>query len=104
MEVKSNGGSLKIEGLKQIVIPLNRSYFTTFVNSLLNIYYFEDKTMTVESLKNLLFPADHPDQQFNDLVLFIHKIFQEIVRNGKDGETLRKELSGSVLFYLTNLV
>ena len=99
MEVKTNGSNLKREGLKQIVIPLNKSYFTTFVNSLLNIYYFEDRTMTIESLKNLLFPAEHPDQQFNELVQFIHKIFEEIVRNGKDGEILRKEMSASVNYF-----
>jgi hypothetical protein len=89
--------------VEQNFIPLNKSYFTTFVTSLLNIWYLEDKSMTLETLKNLLFPPEHPDALFNQLIDYIKRIFEDIIKLGKDPESLRKELKANAaqnVFYL----
>lgn len=79
-----------------INLPINKSYFLTFVNSLIPIHFFNDDKFTVESLKNLLFPPEHPDKEFNDLVKFIKIIFDESIRNNKDKDNLIKEMKNNV--------
>jgi hypothetical protein len=79
-----------------INLPINKSYFITFVNSLIPIHFYNDDKFTVESLKNLLFPPEHPDKEFNDLVMFIKVIFDESLKNNKDIDNLRKELNNRV--------
>jgi hypothetical protein len=90
MEIIKNG-----RNIQENFIPLNKSYFTTFVTSLLNIWYLDDTSMTVETLKNLLFPPEHPDLLFNQLVDYIRRIFEEVIKLGKDHESFRKEIGSS---------
>jgi hypothetical protein len=82
-----------------INLPINKSYFITFVNSLIPIHFFNDNKFTVESLKNLLFPPEHSDKEFNDLVTFIKIVFDESIRNNKDIDSLRKEMNNNVCRY-----
>jgi hypothetical protein len=90
MEIIKNGRQVE-----ENFIPLNKSYFSTFVTSLLNIWYLDDKSMTVETLKNLLFPPEHPDLLFNQLVDYIRRIFEEVIKFGKDHESFKKEIVSS---------
>jgi hypothetical protein len=50
---------------EKIVIPLNKTYFSTFMNNFLSITYLNDKTTTLDSLKLLLFPVEFSDQGKN---------------------------------------
>ena len=75
-----------------IKVPINKTYFTTFLNSFLPIHFFNSTEFTLESLKNLLFPPQHPDKEFNDLVSFIKIVLDEVIRNSKDGEAIGRDL------------
>ena len=79
-----------------ITVPINKSYYLTFINSLVPIHFFNDTQFTIESLKNLLFPPEHSNSEFNDLISFIKIVFDEIIRNNKETEELRKYLSLNV--------
>jgi hypothetical protein len=50
-----------MSGRESLAIPVNKSYFTTFMNNFLSISYLEDKSTNLESLKLLLFPAEFSD-------------------------------------------
>ena len=69
----------------------------TFINSLCSIHFLEDQSFSVESLKNLLFPPQHPDKEFNELVEFIKIIFEEFIKNNKNSEEMSYELHQIVL-------
>ena len=89
-----------------IKVPIQKTYFTTFLNSLVSIHFFNTTEFTIESLKNLLFPPEHPDKEFNELVTFIKIAFDELIRLNKDKETIEKELNMSYNFneeVLTNI-
>ena len=47
---------------EKISIPLNKTYFSTFLNNFQSITYLNDKTTTLDSLKLLLFPIEFSDQ------------------------------------------
>lgn len=79
-----------------IKIPLNKTYFNTFINSFFPIHFFNDNSFTLESLKNLLFPPEHNDKDFNDLVNFIKIVFNDYIKANKDVESLKNDLSSSV--------
>ena len=79
-----------------IRIPITKAYLTTFINSLCSIHFLEDQSFSVESLKNLLFPPQHPDKDFNELLEFIRIIFNEFIKNNKNTEEMTNELQENV--------
>jgi hypothetical protein len=80
-----------------IKIPVNKTYFNTFLNSFVSIHFYNDNSFTLESLKNLLFPPEHPDKEFNDLVNFIKIVFDDSIKLNKDQETLKNDLGLTVI-------
>lgn len=81
-----------------ITIPISKTYYTTFINSYILIYYFNDNSFTLESLKSLLFPTEFLDKDFDNLVNFISAVFDEYIKNGKEGEEIKKELENKVTY------
>jgi hypothetical protein len=79
-----------------IKLPISKAYFTTFINSFCSIHFLEDNSFSLESLKNLLFPPEHLDKEFNELVEFIKIIFDEYIRNNKSTEEINSELQQNV--------
>ncbi len=79
-----------------IRIPITKAYLTTFINSFCSIHFLEDQSFSVESLKNLLFPPQHPDKDFNELLEFIRIIFDEFIKNNKNTEEMIDELQENV--------
>jgi hypothetical protein len=84
--------------MKTIKIPINKNYFTTFLNSYLPIKYFNDDRVTLEELKNLLFPVEYSDSEFDELVEFISQICDELIRFTKDLNAIKTEISKKVIF------
>lgn len=76
----------------KILIPLNKTYLNTFLNSFIQIYFFNDNSFTLESLKNLLFPPEHLDKDFNELVNFIKIICDDLIKYNKDINQINKDL------------
>lgn len=84
--------------LIDIKVPINKTYFSTFLNNFVSIYYFNDNSITVESLKNLLFPPEHSDVDFNELVNFIKIIFDDLIIINKDSQRLKDDLQIKVYY------
>jgi len=80
----------------KITLPIKKAYYTTLINSLIPIHFYRDQSITIDSLKNLLFPPSVSDEEFNNLVNFIKFTFDEIIKNSKDKNNLEKELNKTV--------
>ncbi len=81
-----------------INIPINKTYFNTFLNSFISIHFYNDQSHNLESLRGLLFPPEHPDREFNDMVNFIKVVFDEMIKMNKDEEVLQNELKINVIY------
>lgn len=77
---------------------LNKSYLTTFINSLVSIHFFTDSQHSEESLKNLLFPPNFSDELFYQLVNFIKIVFDELIRKNNNTDNLKSELNDKFIF------
>lgn len=81
-----------------IKLPITKNYFITFLNNFISIHFYNDQSIVLESLKNLLFPPEHSDKEFADLVKFIQIIFDEMIKNNKGLENIKKELKEGFVF------
>lgn len=81
-----------------IELPFKRNYYITFINSLIQIYYYNDNSITIQSLKNLLFPPSVSDEEFNNLKDLITFSFDEILKQNKEKNLLENDLKQKVLF------
>jgi len=82
-----------------IKVPINKTYLNTFLNSFISIHFYNDDSFNLESLKNLLFPPQHSDKDFYDLVNFIKIISDNLIKFNKQQETLKKDLNISVRYF-----
>ena len=80
-----------------IKIPISKAYITTYINSFIPIHFYNDTRVSLENLKNLLFPIDYSDSDFNELNKFIRIVLDEVIRNNKDINALKKELETKVI-------
>lgn len=84
---------------KDIKNPLSKKGFITFLGQLIEIHYFKDpqeETSSLESLKNLLFPSDLPDEEYNDLIGFIKNTMDDLIINAKNIDKISEELKEQV--------
>jgi hypothetical protein len=89
-----------MSNLIKIKIPFNKTYLNTFLNSFVPIHFYNDNSFTLESLKNLLFPPEHPDKEFNDLLNFVKNVFDDLIKLNMDKENIKKELSFTVKYFI----
>ncbi len=80
-----------------IKVPISKSYLNTYINSFISIHFFKDNQVSLENLKNLLFPIDYLDSDFNQLNNFIKNVFDDIIVQGKELTVLRKDLIKKVI-------
>jgi hypothetical protein len=76
-----------------ITLPFSKTYFSTFLNSFIQIHFYNDNSFTQESLRNLLFPPEYSDKDFNNLVDFVKHSMDETIKNNKDLTSLKADLS-----------
>jgi hypothetical protein len=81
-----------------IKVPISKSYMNTFINSFIPIHFYGDTRVSLENLKNLLFPIDYLDNEFNDLNNFIRIVFDEVIKNNRDINSLKKDLEKKVKY------
>ena len=81
----------------KLSLPFKRNYYITFINSLISIHFYNDNSITIESLKNLLFPPSVSDEEFNNLRDTIIFSFDELVKFNKDKTFLENELKKKVI-------
>jgi hypothetical protein len=84
------------ENLIEIKVPINKTYFTTFINSLIPIHFYNDNRVSLDSLKNLLFTIEQTDTDFNNLVRFVTTVADEVVRTNKETNLIKEEFSEKV--------
>ena len=80
-----------------INVPISKSYLNTYLNGFISIHYYKDNQVSLENLKNLLFPVEYLDSDFNNLNNFIKNIFDDIIIYGKELLILKKDLTKKVI-------
>ena len=70
----------------EIQNPLNHSMFKVFLSQYIQIYFFKnekDKKESLENLRNLLFPPETTDDDFNNLITFVTKLMDKLIKTEK---------------------
>ena len=83
--------------------PLNKSIFKVFLTQLINIQFFKeenDHKKDMEDLKNLLFPPEVTDEDFNKLVSFVTKVIDKLIKTEKELEEITNELNEEFIYPL----
>ena len=89
---------------KEIKNPLSENGYKTFIEQYLQIHFINDRKeekSSLESLKNLLFPSDFPDESLNDLIEFVKIVVEDLILYVKDKEKINQELDEQV--YIINI-
>ena len=85
----------------EIVNPLSKTGYKTFLNQFIQIHFFSDLNKekdSLENLKNLLFPPDTTDEVFNNLIDFVTKIMDNLIKKSKNVEIIRNEIENDFVF------
>lgn len=85
----------------EIVNPLSKTAYKTFLNQFIQIHFFSDLNKekdSLENLKNLLFPPDTTDEVFNNLIDFVTKIMDNLIKKSKNVEIIRNEIENDFVF------
>ena len=85
----------------EIVNPLNRAMYKVFLTQFIQIRFFKeekDNKESLDNLKNLLFPPETTDEVFNNLVSFVTKLIDRLIRTEKELEDIIVELGEEYTF------
>ena len=85
----------------EIVNPLSKSGYKTFLNQFIQIHFYSPlnkKKDSLEDLKNLIFPPDTTDEVFNNLIDFVTKIMDSMIKTIKDKEIIKNEIENEFIF------
>ena len=85
----------------EIQNPLSRSMFKVFLTQYIQIHFFKkekDHKESFENLKNLLFPPETTDEVFNNLISFVTKLIDKLIKSEKELEEIFTELSEEFTF------
>ena len=85
----------------EIQNPLNRTMFKVFLAQYIQIHFFKpekDKKESLENLKNLLFPPETTEDEFNTLINFVTKLMDKIIRTEKELEEVFGEINEEYTF------
>ena len=85
----------------EIQNPLNHSMFKVFLSQYIQIYFFKnekDKKESLENLRNLLFPPETTDDIFNNLIAFVTKLMDKLIRTEKELEEIFGEINEEYSF------
>ena len=81
--------------------PLNRAMFKVFLTQFIQIRFFKeekDYKESLDNLKNLLFPPETTDEVFNNLISFVTKLIDLLIRTEKELEDITNELNEEYVF------
>ena len=85
----------------EIQNPLNHSMFKVFLSQYIQIHFFKvekDKKESLENLRNLLFPPETTDDIFNNLIAFVTKLMDKLIRTEKELEEIFGEINEEYSF------
>ena len=72
--------------------PINKSYLITFLNNYVQLKFYNDKSISLDSLKNLIFPSDFSELDFKNFIQFIDKIIILVINKNFSDEDLYNTL------------
>ena len=76
--------------------PLNKALYKVFLTQFIQIYFFKeekDHKESLDNLKNLLFPPETTDEVFNNLISFMTKLIDKLIKTEKELEDITLELN-----------
>ena len=85
----------------EIQNPLSRSMFKVFLTQYIQIHFFKaekDKKESLENLRNLLFPPETTDEVFNNLITFVTKLIDKMIKTEKELEEVFGEINEEYSF------
>ena len=85
----------------EIQNPLNRSMFKVFLTKYIQIHFFKidkDQKESLEDLRNLFFPPETTDEVFNNLITFVTKLMDKIIKTEKELEEIFGEINEEYTF------
>ena len=85
----------------EIQNPLNRAMFKVFLTQYIQIHFFKpekDKKESLENLKNLFFPPETTEEDFNSLNTFVTKLMDKIIKTEKELEDVFGEINEEYTF------
>ena len=85
----------------EIQNPLNRAMFKVFLTQFIQIKFFKEEKdfkSSLDSLKNLLFPPETTDEVFNNLISFVTKLIDLLIRTEKELDDISTELNEEYIF------
>ena len=85
----------------EIQNPLKRSMFKVFLTKYIQIHFFKidkDQKESLEDLRNLFFPPETTDEVFNNLITFVTKLMDKIIKTEKELEEIFGEINEEYTF------
>ena len=85
----------------EIQNPLNRALFKVFLTQFIQIKFFKEEKdfkSSLDNLKNLLFPPETTDEVFNNLISFVTKLIDLLIRTEKELDDISTELNEEYTF------
>lgn len=85
----------------EIQNPLNRAMFKVFLTQFIQIKFFKEEKdfkSSLDNLKNLLFPPETTDEVFNNLISFVTKLIDLLIRTEKELDDISTELNEEYTF------
>ena len=85
----------------EIQNPLNKSMFKVFLTKYIKIHFFKidkDQKESLEDLRNLFFPPETTDEVFNNLITFVTKLMDKIIKTEKELEEIFREINEEYTF------
>ena len=85
----------------EIQNPLNKSMFKVFLTKYIQIHFFKidkDQKESLEDLRNLFFPPEATDEVFNNLITFVTKLMDKIIKTEKELEEIFGEINEEYTF------
>ena len=85
----------------EIKNPFSKSMFKVFLTQYIQIHFFKpekEKKESLENLRNLLFPPETTDDDFNNIISFVTKLMDKVIKTEKEFEEIFGEINEEYSF------
>lgn len=78
--------------VKAINPPINKSYISSFITNYIQMKFLHDKSLSLDSLKNLIFPSEYSETNFNEFVSFVDFVIKLYINKSLNDEQIKEQL------------
>ena len=85
----------------EIKNPFSKSMFKVFLTQYIQIHFFKpekEKKESLENLRNLLFPPETADDDFNNIISFVTKLMDKLIKTEKELDEIFGEINEEYSF------